>query len=328
MSCLTIRFNGLDILRALCVFAVVWIHGCDTSSVALRFSGFARFAVPSFILMSFFLFQLSVLNSPQQSIRTTLIRRLSRLLPPYLFWSLAYLAVRQLKHSVQGSPLVLEEWFLALWTGGASYQLYFVAAMVYWTLFFIPLFYLGRQRNAMSSFLLLVFGGVLLWAGAWMRSRVESTPGIFLWPQMLGLTGYVPLAMAFSRLWFSYGKSAANSIWLRRTGYLSGILALGWMVARIPAGRVLVPSLGLFAWGLLSRPKQVSFVVNSISQLSYGIFLVHGFFVEGFQMLAIRMDWPLNQFPLTLSVILLSFVCSYLLCDLIFRVRKLRWLVT
>lgn len=321
------RFNGLDLLRVACVFAVVWIHGCDTSALALRLSGIAGFAVPVFILMSVFLLQLSILKKEQRCWRETLIKRLWRLLPAYILWSLIYLGVRQAKHMVMGASLSTSDWGLALLTGGASYQLYFVAAMIYWTVLLSPLFFRGKANSITPSILLVVLAGMLFWGGALLHSEIEFSSRSFIWSQMLKLTGYVPLAMALSRLWFLFGRNRVGGLWRHRVGVLFLVLGAGWMIFRVPFGRPFLPSICLLIGGVLFNPPELPRIIQSLSRLSYGVFLVHGFFVEGGQMVATRMGWPLEHFLPTLGIILFSFFCSTLLCWQIFRIRKLRWAV-
>ena len=64
-----------------------------------------------------------------------------------------------------------------------------------------------------------------------------------------------------------------------------------------------------------------------ISVLSYGIYFVHGFFVEGLQGLASRLSWPLDRAGGATALIAAAFAFSWLACEILHRVPRLRWLV-
>ena len=67
--------------------------------------------------------------------------------------------------------------------------------------------------------------------------------------------------------------------------------------------------------------------IRRISALSYGIFLVHGFFVEGLQGLASLLSWPLDRAGGATALIAAAFAFSWLACEILHRVPRLRWLV-
>jgi surface polysaccharide O-acyltransferase-like enzyme len=124
----------LDVLRALGALAVVVLHasaGELTAACAERHADFvflipnvaARFAVPAFIILS----GMGLFASDRhESYLRFLQRRMSRLLPAYLAWSLIYVVAmprqpaRDLPQQVLGDLL----------TGDASYHLYFVPVVV------------------------------------------------------------------------------------------------------------------------------------------------------------------------------------------------------
>ena len=68
--------------------------------------------------------------------------------------------------------------------------------------------------------------------------------------------------------------------------------------------------------------------VRRISEVSYGIFFIHGFFVEGLQWISDRSGWPLDPGPATAVLIALSFALSWLACEILRRVPRLRGLVS
>lgn len=82
------RFHEIDLLKCVCILAVVYIHAISTSFGPSNFLGYlasdlCRFAVPGLFFAAGFLFDKKE-NSTGQLVRKKLIR----LLPPYLFCSL------------------------------------------------------------------------------------------------------------------------------------------------------------------------------------------------------------------------------------------------
>ena len=320
--------HGFDWLRVAGIAGVVWIHGCDTNALARRWSSLAAFAVPVFVLMSFFLVQRSLLNHGATAPLPALLRRrFARLLPAYLVWSLAYLLIRWLKHRFLGSQTEALNPLSALLSGGASYQLYFVAALIYWSPFALPLALLNARlagdRLAGAVIGNAVLGGGLLLAAAWLRHWHTFPPHLFLLQQMVAFSGFVPLGMA-GALWV---HRRTPSPLLLRIGVAAGLTGVVWLFAGPVGSIALVSSLAFFVWGMFACVSPAPAPVRAVAAWSYGIFLVHGFFLEGLQLLFARASLPLPTLGGTVTVIVLAFLLSCLLCALLNRIPRLRWLV-
>jgi len=144
----------IDILRIVSIFSVVLIH---TTSKILDFSKFniashpfalflnqlSRFAVPLFFMISAFVLEHNY--SQNLSFFPYLKKRFSKLLLPYLFWSLIYYYFIY--------PHSSDSFTRALLVGSSSYQLYFVP-----TLFIFYLVYplLSRYLNIISHWLFFI----------------------------------------------------------------------------------------------------------------------------------------------------------------------------
>ena len=323
------RREGFDLLRAAAIFGVVWIHGCDTSPWAVRAAAYAAPAVPLFILVSFFLLQRSALRHPERGGWAAWRQRLGRLLPPYLFWSAAYWGVRWAKHAaVPGLPPLEFAAGPVLFLGAASYQLYFIAALIYWSaLFFPPGRYFARRasRQAAGVALLGAGGLALLGAGSWLAPRLELAPAQSLFVHALGLTGYAPLGMAVALGHDRWPLSAPR----RRACAAAAAAAAAGLYVFSPPGTGRTPlALALFLWAVYYDGAPMPAWIRRISAVSFGIFFVHGFFVEGLQTLASRMGWPLDAAFGAGAVVALAFGASWATGELLYRVPKLRWLVS
>ena len=89
------RIRQMDGLRAVAALAVVMIHvsAGRMNPVGVSCNQAARFAVPLFIMLSSYGHMHSWLQHSGQSAVQTAKRRLKRVLPAYLVWSVLYLAV-------------------------------------------------------------------------------------------------------------------------------------------------------------------------------------------------------------------------------------------
>ncbi len=147
---------AIDILRIISILAVILIH---TSSRVLEVNHFdlksvpvltianqlSRFAVPLFFMISGFVLELSF--SVHQNFWLYIKKRFSKILLPYLFWSLFYYFFIYTHHDNNLLRVFL--------SGSASYQLYFIPALLIFYLIF-PLL-----RKIQFNKYLMIFLGIL-----------------------------------------------------------------------------------------------------------------------------------------------------------------------
>ena len=151
--------SAIDLLRIIAIFAVIIIH-TTTKTIqavdnnlqavpwALFLNQFTRFAVPIFFLISGFVLELS---SPGEiNYWRYLKKRLSRIFIPYLAWSAVYYFLIY--------PGNTQNFFRILVTGGASYQLYFIPALLIFYLIF-PI--LHRLYPFLANKWVLIFLGLV-----------------------------------------------------------------------------------------------------------------------------------------------------------------------
>jgi len=150
---------AIDVMRLLAILAVVLVH---TTTKTLNATGYdlnaywwplllnqiSRFAVPMFFLISGFVLELNYGHHPDYL--SYLKKRLSKILVPYLFWSLIYYFFVYKNNQVPLSTTLL-------W-GGAAYQLYFIPALMIFYLIF-PLFH--RLYKVLTHPLILLALGAL-----------------------------------------------------------------------------------------------------------------------------------------------------------------------
>lgn len=152
----------VDILRIISILAVIVIHATtrtiETSSNALTkipwtlfLNQIARFAVPLFFMISGFVLELNY--HLHENYLTYLKKRFSRIIIPYIFWSaIYYYFVYNNNHGA--------DFISSLLKGDASYQLYFIPALLIFYLLF-PLIH-NFCDFLLNKWILLLFGLIQL----------------------------------------------------------------------------------------------------------------------------------------------------------------------
>ncbi len=152
----------VDILRIISILAVLLIHTTTRTLEVSRYAlsqipwplflnQAARFAVPMFFMISGFVLELNY--HLHESYLTYLKKRFSRIIVPYVFWSVIYYFFVYPKGH---DPNFLN----SLLQGDASYQLYFIPALLIFYLLF-PLIH-NFCDLLLNKWLLIVFGLIQL----------------------------------------------------------------------------------------------------------------------------------------------------------------------
>jgi Acyltransferase family len=180
------RFLGIDCFRGLAAFAVVMIHAGGeiiySESGSLQPDLWVKtliqacqFAVPFFLATSFYFMVGKLLKAPDQFSQTVFLStRVTRLLIPYLLWSLIYLAFRAVKaiQQPEGLAQLFQDPIFLIFFGGAGIHLYFLPLLFTGSLV-IPLlhrfafshapFGLSLRQLKVSSLLLVLCLGLYEW---------------------------------------------------------------------------------------------------------------------------------------------------------------------
>ena len=324
-----VRLAGFDVLRAAGAFAVVWIHGCDTSSLARHLSSFAAFAVPCFVLMSFYLLQGRIMRDPAPATGPLAWQRMARLAPAYLGWTLVYLMARWLKHRTSGAGFEAEwrGWFLL---GGASYQLYFVPLLVYCSVLLLPLMTWSARpgRRAMGIGMMTVLSLALLTAAiaCGQQSWYQRLP--FQLRQMGGMAWLAALGAVLALLFPSGIRLGCPRLSAIAPAVTGGVALFTCIATGVEGVAFTVTmTVPVFLSALLVSEWSPPRWLTRLSALSFGIYLAHGLWVEGLQMVAGRVGFALESFPATVGVIAVSFAGAWFTCEVLDRFGRVRWLV-
>lgn len=158
------RFSELDILKALAISAVIFIHvisgslaylAKDTFSFNLTvvFDQFFRFSVPLFVALSGYTLAMRY-KDQQINLLEFFKKRVLRILPWYFFWTLVIYF--SLKFYFNEITVRLYPWWKIFFFGKADYHLYFVPMIFQLYLLFPVLLFLFKKLRWILLVVLLI----------------------------------------------------------------------------------------------------------------------------------------------------------------------------
>ncbi len=154
-----IYYHWVDLLKSLSIFGVVYIHaslGLFDSLIFIPITNYFRFCVPVFITISFFLLERHLLNNKNESnssIKNFLIRRLPRLIIPYIFWTCVYIIFNH-----KSSYPSITKFITNHWIGFGFSGQYYLVVLIVLTLVY-P--WLRKIKLSLSSLLIITFITIL-----------------------------------------------------------------------------------------------------------------------------------------------------------------------
>lgn len=162
------RLTGIDLFRGLAAFAVVLVHsgdrtwGLPVEASAMLFRSFFYFAVPFFLITSFFFM---TKKNGIGSTRKFWQSRIFRVVIPYFAWTIIYISMRSLFFFITSGKerviLYLEDPLSLFFLGGASYHLYFLPMLMAGTILALTTDQI-RQKFSMTSIALLIAGSIVI----------------------------------------------------------------------------------------------------------------------------------------------------------------------
>jgi len=323
---------AIDALRILSILAVVIIH---TTTRTLEASSFAltkipftlflnqisRFAVPLFFLISGFVLELNY--HADESYSSYLKKRLNRIFIPYVFWSIIYYFYIY----VHGrNPNFLS----SLLRGDASYQLYFIPAILILYLLFPLIHKLARFFGNIWVVIFLFFLQLILLFNDYNGSH----PQLF-YPLGIALLNYFPFIFGFflarnynsfikfigkwKLIMFSGMIGFAFIVFLEGySGYLATHNYLTFYSQWRPSVLLYTFFLGSFLYWVFDKNILDASIIKTLSRLSFFVFFIHVLVLEAlwysigvkiFQLrLAQNLWWDPAYF---IAVSLISFSIAY-----------------
>ena len=285
----------MDGLRAAAALAVVLIHvsAGRTNAIGVRCNQLALFAVPVFVMLSGYGHMHSrMAGGTEQSAVQIAGRRLSRVLPAYLIWSILYLGVDAVCGKPHPHPIK------NILTGGSYVHLYYIFILVQLILL-SELFCRAVEKHPAVTLLL----------SAGMTFGMERVIALLAAEQLHWMLPVAPVG-----LFVCWPLFYAGGAWLAKTGLgdrlrlciclplwaLSAVLVL-WTIDHVPTASgsgALRPDETIYAlltwavlWSLFSRLPAVPGPLRFIARHSFGLYLAHPL------VLRLWREWAVRQTP-------------------------------
>jgi surface polysaccharide O-acyltransferase-like enzyme len=332
------QLDWINNLRVIALFAVVVLH--TTSPVMEQFhkgplsvwlvgdfyNSLVRFAVPVFVMISG-----ALLLNREYTLSDFLQRRLSRIVIPFLFWSLIYIGYMFYNDEVDysGDVWVSVKQVLHLLKYGSSYHLWYVYMLI--GLYLIIPILSKFVRNATENEL-------LYFIGVWFFIMLIDQPYLSRFKPQLdlryfeGFIGYLVLGhyLAFKKFTFKRLKGAMWALFFVTLGlttlgtyllfnHYNSISTLMYEPLSPP---IVIISVSIFMIARLSKPKLSPFIIkvrDLIGTYSYGIYLGHAIVLTLLDEQGIKFTWftPIASIPVT------ALICFILALLLVYLVNKI-----
>ncbi len=295
---------GVEWLRAIAAFGIVGCHLClsNMTSASLWLGSFTDLNVGVFAMLAgfFFLSSCSKFDSWWKYIR----QRGTRLLIPYIFWTVAYICIDIAFDIISGKTLSFQPtqwyyWCNIIFMGGGATHLWFLISLFYVQVF---LYLFCKNMNIVANRKMLAF--ILCIVGFCFVAFCGNFGNWYRF-YLLRLTGFFLIGVAISMMTEQF-RRISLIVW--GGAVLLGVILIGsgWNYGKIGECVLSIP-LVLFAicWGpRIEKIKQIGIMLGKVS---FGVYLVHVLFAVLF-----RSVWALFNRPSTATVFLLDQVLVYL----------------
>ena len=317
------RLNEIQFARAFAMFAVLFVHFSSTGLgtvlpesgtfyVYSTFNTLGKIGVPVFFFLSGLVLFYSYNKRPftKDTIISFYKKRLKYIIVPYIFISILYFACKvYLYYDFTSLSVMLQRFFDELLHGKAYTHLYFLFVLIQFYLVFPLLLYVFKKVKV-HVLTVLVISLLLQFAWFYVNKnyvQVEARGSIFLSYLSFFLFG-AAVGVNYLKLdeWWSANKKkcgffavvlfsiAAGSLifvdisirigtiaeWLPSTPYRSYIFDGLWVLLGL-AGCMMTLWLGKMVIALHNEP--LSRFLNRLASLSFGIYLLHPFFLIFFR---------------------------------------------
>lgn len=328
------RILFLDYLRVLACFLVIIVHVPEFSSGIFEkiTTYFARIAVPLFFMIS------GYLTLPfEVSIKDLFKKRLSRLIFPFLMWSLIYATLPFLFGELSREDTLKQILNIPLeLTSPHLWYMYGIIGMYLFAPLISPWLKIASKKQI--SFYLLIWTFTLLFPYFIVKFpdiQMNEMNSIFTLYYFSGYLGYFVLGFFIKKFPFNINKLKYNILFTVALllNFIILFFAFFYLKASIEVTRYLTINVALFAFAIFMLVKQIHFKNNYISKIiitfsinSFGIYLIHEFVLKYivFKYLNI-FDFPLVIERISISLI--TFLISYLIILFINKVPASKYLI-
>ena len=333
------NYDWIDSLRVLATFSVIFLHAASgilnqykTVSnfdwwIGNIYDSAVRFCVPIFLMIT----GTVILTKTYESTREYLRKRVFRIVLPFLFWSVIYIAKSLFLKFHQGEFLdfiTVLKFICFEMKNGAANHLWFIYMIIGLYLFFPIIGKWLRQTNKKE---------IEYFIGIWLLTIVcqlpfinKLTPNIDL-SYFSGYIGFPILGYYLSTYTFDFKEKKAVYVLLIFTGILITIFGTFFITKHNDRFtdvfyEYLTPNVILVAVGVFLLFKdfvklgtKMTNIVNFLNKYSYGIFLVHILVLNVLKSIGISSAFvnPIIGIPVT------SLLCFIISTSIIFIINKL-----
>ncbi|BFM43383.1 acyltransferase family protein [Flavobacterium sp. CFS9] len=334
------NLNWTNNLRVLATISVIVVHvACDilyqyghisnfTWWTGNVYDGLVRFCVPVFLMLTG-----ALMLNKKYELNDFLKKKFSRIILPFLFWSLFYvlLTVRSefLLESEKAFVDIFKRAFILI-IGGSSFHLWYIY-MVIGIYLFIPIlskWIQNANEKEILYFLAIWIFALMINQPIFSKFRINVDLTYFT-----GFLGYLVLGYYLSVKSFQYDARRLKQISVLLLSFGAIITIFGTYFLSISEDRfneyfygyltfnVMIVSIGLFIYfknSKISNPTLIR-VINFINKYSYGIYLVHILVLRFLVFSGIDYDFinPILAIPIT------TLLCLVISSFIIYGVNKL-----
>jgi len=335
------RLTGIDVFRGFAMYAVIIVHIDEGVKVFppgwLSITNFASFSVPFFLATAFYLAINKLYTSRR---RYPLKSRLLRLLIPYGIWSVLYLLYKVAKYIATGGQDRLFQLFqdpLSLvFFGDASYHLYFLPLLAMGTVLIKFVEFLIEKNVSWRGVASIAFVSLLVYEVILISGNGLKRPDNVAFESLLAATfpdgNSNPLfrLLLVELFWalrcFPYVMLAtllahpkANKFCLKSISNHPAFWVLVFLAVNIFGPWVLPDAVEEVARGYsaliaaiaISSVLKENALIKHIGLCSFGIYLIHIFFVEVFQSVVVRL-YPDYSNNVSIAILLLAAALVFL----------------
>ena len=291
------------------------------------YDGSGRFCVPIFLMISG-----ALILSKTYSIGEYLKKRISRILFPFLFWSIIYIAkdiLLKFYHGEYVSIIELLKFVFLQLKSGASCHLWYIYMIIGLYLFFPIIGKWINKSNKREIEYFIVIWLITIFAGL---PFVEKTiPNINI-TYFSGYIGFPVLGYYLSqKITFNFERKKITCIALILTGSLITILGTFFITKykgkfydgfyHCLSPNIILVSVGIFLLfkNSVNLGTRVSSIILFFSKYSYGIYLSHMLVLWGFSLF----DFPYSFLNPIIGIPITSILCFFISTLITWKINKL-----
>lgn len=333
------NYDWIDFLRVLATFSVIFVH--VSASILYQYGSISnfdwwigniydstfRFCVPIFLMITGALILPKTYNSTSEYLK----KRFLRILLPFLFWSIVYIAkdlFLKLNHGADMNYIEVFTYSFIQLKNGASYHLWYIYLIIGLYLFFpiIGKWITNSNKNEIKYFLVI-----------WFLTIVAQLPFLNKIAPNINLTyfsGYIGLPiLGYYLSNYSYDFKGKNIVYTLTilTGIMITIFGTFFITKHhgifndsfysYLSPNVILVAVGVFLLfkGFVISGTRTTCIILFFSKYSYGIYLIH-----------VLVLWVLGKFSISYVIVnpligipITSVLCFVISALLVYGIDKL-----